>query len=1130
MPKGLRAFDLEDADFFLSLLPGPRDRDGLPESIRAWKTRIDTTDPARTFPVGLLYGPSGCGKSSLVKAGLLPRLGVHVTPIYIEARSDGTESRLLAAIRRKFPDIPASSSLVEAAAALREGTVESQDAKVLIVLDQFEQWLHHHADDPASELLLAMRQCDGRRLQALVLVRDDFWMGITRFLRDVEVPVQEGQNAAAVELFQAEHARKVLIEIGRAHERLPLEPVPAGSDAAEFLDLAVEELAGPGGWIVPVHLSLFAEMVKHRPWTPKTLRDLGGIKGIGVTFLDETFAASQAPPAHRLHRRAATAVLEALMPEPSSDLKGNVLPGRVLQKAAGYSGRDREFAELMSILDQELRMVTPVDAEGLADLGPEPARTERERHYQLTHDFLVPPLREWLTRTQRETRKGRAELCLAERTALWTKKPESRQLPSRSEWLAIRSLTRRTSWNEPQARMMKAAGIYHASRLALVLGLCALLSATAILASRRLHERTVMLAFRELPRTDLRYLSDELDRLEPDHDIWAPYAERVVQDERAGPEERTRAAVALARLGPSHLDLLFDRLLETGVPEHIFLRGELLRWREQLARRLWRVASDSSESPRRRLPAASALAAYEPGASGWKHIAPAVVRDLINLDPLLAADWVKALRPARMDLRQPLISSFSVIPTAEAEPKEVLSASILAEYGETDDQFMPDELLADLVLSADARQYSVLLPLVSKRSPRLSDRMVAALQARVPLNSSREDAPRLEQTIEGQANAAETLLLADHPEQFWPRLRQSEDPRLRTRLIDRLSAPRANVEDLLGHFTGNADGSIRQAILIGLGSGFTELSQDERKRRVEQLVQLFESDPDSGVHGAAEWVLRKWGFEDQVERSLEKLRGKPRNSKRWFVTSKRHTMIVMPAPGRFQIGSPDDERERDENEQRHNVEIDYAFAVSACEVTVGQYEEFAPADESRRNGAGDRSPISNITWAEAAGYCNWLSGQEKISPDELAYPNLSKDPKRVYALPADFDQRLGFRLPTEHEWEHIARAGALTSRFYGTADKDLANYAWFAKNSDGRGTKPVGQFRPNPLGFFDVYGNVDEWCEIWPTTGDPGTKAARGGMYRSTPKFLRSAMPHPQAADANFNSRGFRIAITLPAP
>jgi len=71
VPKGLRSFDEHDADFFLELLPGPRDRDGLPDGIRFWKTRIELMDADKTFRVGPIYGPSGCGKSSLVKAGLL---------------------------------------------------------------------------------------------------------------------------------------------------------------------------------------------------------------------------------------------------------------------------------------------------------------------------------------------------------------------------------------------------------------------------------------------------------------------------------------------------------------------------------------------------------------------------------------------------------------------------------------------------------------------------------------------------------------------------------------------------------------------------------------------------------------------------------------------------------------------------------------------------------------------------------------------------------------------------------------------------------------------------------------------------------------------------------------------------
>src|SRR5262249_49844531 len=119
IPKGLRSFDRNDAHFFLQLLPGPRDRDGLPESVRFWKTRIESTDPDATFKVGLIYGPSGCGKSSLVKAGLLPLLGRHVLAVYIEATSEDTEARLLRGLRKACPDLPADNTLVDSMAALR---------------------------------------------------------------------------------------------------------------------------------------------------------------------------------------------------------------------------------------------------------------------------------------------------------------------------------------------------------------------------------------------------------------------------------------------------------------------------------------------------------------------------------------------------------------------------------------------------------------------------------------------------------------------------------------------------------------------------------------------------------------------------------------------------------------------------------------------------------------------------------------------------------------------------------------------------------------------------------------------------------------------------------------------------
>jgi serine/threonine protein kinase len=321
VPKGLRSFDEHDADFFLELLPGPRDRHGLPESIRFWKRKIEQIDPDMTFRVGLIYGPSGCGKSSLVKAGLLPLLGKHVLPVYIEASPEETESRLLKGIRKACPDLPQGSGVVESLAILRRGRILPPERKVLLVLDQFEQWLHARRGEESTELIAALRHCDGEHVQAVVMVRDDFWMAATRFMRDLEIRLLEGDNSTALDLFDLDHARKVLVAFGRAFGRLPENPSEILKDQKEFLKKSVNGLAEEGK-VISVRLALFAEMMKRKPWTPATLREVGGMRGVGITFLEETFSASTAPPEHRIHQKAAQAVLKALLPESGTDSRG----------------------------------------------------------------------------------------------------------------------------------------------------------------------------------------------------------------------------------------------------------------------------------------------------------------------------------------------------------------------------------------------------------------------------------------------------------------------------------------------------------------------------------------------------------------------------------------------------------------------------------------------------------------------------------------------------------------------------------------------------------------------------------------------------------------------------------------
>jgi hypothetical protein len=204
---------------------------------------------------------------------------------------------------------------------------------------------------------------------------------------------------------------------------------------------------------------------------------VGGTEGIGFTFLEETFRTRSAPPEHRLHEKAARAVLKSLLPEQGTEIRGSMQSAAQLQRASGYAQRPNDFAELIGILDGELRLVTPTDPEGLdppaLPLPPGEGRGEGMKCYQLTHDYLVPSLRQWLTRKQQETRRGRAELRLAERAALWNAKPENRRLPSLLEWAHIRLLTNRREWTEPQRKTMRRTARYHVTRIGLAVVLLA---------------------------------------------------------------------------------------------------------------------------------------------------------------------------------------------------------------------------------------------------------------------------------------------------------------------------------------------------------------------------------------------------------------------------------------------------------------------------------------------------------------------------------------------------------------------------------------------------------------------------------------------------------------------------------
>jgi formylglycine-generating enzyme required for sulfatase activity/tetratricopeptide (TPR) repeat protein len=691
IPKGLRSFDATDAAFFLDLLPGPRDRDGLPESLRFWKTRIEETDADKTFTVGLLYGPSGCGKSSLVKAGLLPRLASQIVPVYVEATAADTETLLLRGLRKSCPGLPAGVGLAEALAALRRGQGLPAGKKVVLVLDQFEQWLHAQRQTEKPALVGALRQCDGGRVQALVLVRDDFWMAATRFMHGLETPLLEGHNSAAVDLFDPRHARKVLTAFGRAFGALPDEPTELPAEAARFVEQAVDALAQDGK-VISVRLALFADMVKGRPWTPATLKAVGGASGVGVTFLEETFSAATAPPEHRYHQQAARAALKALLPATGTDIKGHMRSEEELRHACGYEQRPQDFAQLLRILDAELRLVTPTEREDAAG-----------RYYQLTHDYLVPAVRDWLTRKQKETRRGRAELRLAERAALWEAKRENRHLPSWWEWPNIRLWTRKRDWTEPQRRMMRQAGRYYGLRLVLLLAVLGLIGwgTWETVGSVRAADRVRALAAAqpgEVPRL--------VEELGP-YRRWAdPLLRQAVQTEGDTPQ-RLHAALALADRDDAQADYVAERLLAARPEEVLVLRSVLRGRAASLAGRYWDVLDDSKAESDRRLRAACALALFDPKSTRWAERAGDVAAILVRENPLPAVKWEEALTDVRDALVPPLVKVFQDAGRPEAQRS--LASGLLADWARDRPGVLTELLMA---AGTDAQAFAVFFPLL----------------------------------------------------------------------------------------------------------------------------------------------------------------------------------------------------------------------------------------------------------------------------------------------------------------------------------------------------------------------------------------------------------------------------------
>lgn len=1143
VPRGLRCFEAEDADFFLKLLPGPRDREDLPETLRFWKSRIEASEADQGFRVGLVYGPSGCGKSSFIKAGLIPRLTPLITPVVIEATAIDTEARIGAALRRRFEALPPHARLPELLGMIRRGTGVPETGKLLIVIDQFEQWLHANRSIDDSELIEGLRQCDGVRLQCLVIVRDDFWMSVTRFMHHLEVRIIEGENSAAVDLFSTRHAKTVLAAFGRAYEALPPYPSLPSRDQVEFLDRAVTGLA-QNGQVVCVQLSLFAEMFKNKEWSTTTLKNVGGTQGIGTTFLNETFSATTSPLEHRRHQRAAREVLQALLPEQGTEIKGHMRSRAELLEASAYLGSPADFDELLLILDKDLRLITPTDPQGI---DVEPASPPgSETHYQLTHDYLVPSLRDWLTAKQRESRRGRAEIRLAERAGLWVAKPERRQLPSFLEWLEIRLHTQRPRWNDRERQMMHAASRHHLFQTGFFLFVL-LLTTTIALEGYAYFKASALVD--QLFAAETAKVPEIVPQLAA-YRRWAdPWLQSRKARARLGSQESLHASLALLPVDRSQELDLIDDLLRARSANVSIIRKALAPGTAAVKENFWHTLEDVGESRDRRLRAACALALYDPWSDRWRNIAADLTSALTSEDVLSISHWSELLRPVSEQLLIPLKNTFLA---QRDNQRGYIAASLLAVYAHDRTQ-----LLFELIQKADPRQLRILL---SAQNDEAKSRFAAIARQILSIAApSRATQDELDILAKRKANAVLALCTIDRSSTLEEHLVLQADPRLRTYLIERIPGFGLDPVAFFDDFKHDSTPSVRQATILCLGL-FDDglLSLGTRDKLVPELLAMYRSDPDAGVHSAVGWLLTRWRHHEPMHKiDVELAMVKPVPQQQWSIEVNGHTMIRYTGPQQFLMGAPPDEERSDTfqtDETQHSRRIPRTFAIASMETTVKQFQNLlGEANYHKAVSPSENCPINSITFYDIARYCRRASEEAKVPEDQMCFPKV-EEIKEGFKVPDNYLERTGYRPPTEAEWEAACRDGTLTPRFYGHDPAIIDRYAWVDPSAETR-AHPVGETMPNALGLFDMLGNLYERC-LGPNpkttpyprhhvdddaknvgfplvVRDKQHLVIRGGAFHRGPTDLRAASRNADDTQDPNPRVGFRIARTiksLPTP
>ncbi|MFA6714394.1 MAG: SUMF1/EgtB/PvdO family nonheme iron enzyme [Victivallaceae bacterium] len=254
-------------------------------------------------------------------------------------------------------------------------------------------------------------------------------------------------------------------------------------------------------------------------------------------------------------------------------------------------------------------------------------------------------------------------------------------------------------------------------------------------------------------------------------------------------------------------------------------------------------------------------------------------------------------------------------------------------------------------------------------------------------------------------------------------------------------------------------------------------------------------------------------FKNQAENHLKILYSGPLDGQPWTIPDFGMELVYV-APGSFMMGSNDG---KSYEKPVHRVTISKGYCIGKYEVTQSEYRKIMGSNPSHFK--GDNLPVEKVSWNNAVRFCERLTERER----------------KAGRLPSNYE----YRLPTEAEWEFVARGGNKSNGYKYSGSDNIDNIAWYGSNS-GKETHEIGTKSPNELGIHDMSGNVWEWClddwhanyngapnngNCWKSSDSGSTRVFRSGSWGDSVRCCVVTFRRNNSPARIHDNIGFRIVL-----